>query len=117
VSEIRSFLLVSLALTVFGVQAQQAPLRDPTRPLQPAAENGQRAAASPSFALSAVLVSPTRRVAVIDGELYREGDAVHGATITHIEPGLVRLRRAGGNLELRLLRDVAGAAIRQGDGS
>ena len=68
-------------------------LDDPTRPYRAPASNGPAGEARRSFELSGVLLSSSRRIAVINGELYREGDTVDGARVVRIDPRSVRLQR------------------------
>ncbi len=57
-----------------------------------------------SLTLSAVLISPTRRLAVINGQHVGPGDQVAGAFVRKINPWGVELDDAGDALELRLSR-------------
>jgi hypothetical protein len=83
----------SLLLTAATVMAEEPPLRDPMRPFTSGAVTGAAAAAAvPRFVLTAVLIAPTRRVAIVNGKPYGLGDAVDGAEIVAIELGSVRLR-------------------------
>jgi len=106
-----------LLLNTSALVGQEIRLQDPTSPYRAAPAPSTRAPAAARFELTAVLISPHRRIAVINGRLYREGDTVNDATISVIDPGLVRLRRGSENLEVRLMRKGAGAQIRQGDSS
>jgi hypothetical protein len=66
------------------------------RPFQViAGEGGAETAAAPRFHLTAVLVSPTRRVAVIDGKPYQQGQKIGTAEVTHIDARSVGLRDGG----------------------
>lgn len=92
-------MLLLLALVLYAAGAAGASLSDPTRPWarQPAAE-----AAEAGFVLQSTLVSPGRRVAVIDGRRLRVGDRHRGAVVTAITPYEVRLNNDGRELRLRL---------------
>jgi hypothetical protein len=60
--------------------------------------------------LSAIVVSPTRRVAVIDGVPVRVGDEVSGgARVIEIEPLSVRLRGPDGEVVL----SIAGPPVKE----
>jgi len=115
----KAALIVALYVLVpaGGMVAQELGLQDPTRPYRAAPAPSERTPAADRFELTAVLVSPQRRIAVINGKFYREGDAVNGAKITLIEPGFVRLQRGSEQREVRLIREGAGAQIRKGDSS
>lgn len=89
-------LLTGLAAAQAG-GADAAPpaggLRDPTRPPFGAANAGGKAAAGPQ--LQSVLISPARKVAVIDGRTVPLGAKFRGATLTRITESGVELRKAG----------------------
>lgn len=58
------------------------PLRDPTRPYTPA----ERAREStPRFVVNAIIVSPERRVAIVNGRRLTVGASLDGATVIAIE--------------------------------
>ncbi len=97
-----------LAILVTGGAALAAdpPLGDPMRPYSPAAPTVSERAVSP-LTLTGVLIAATRRIAVINGALYREGDTINGARIVRIEPGSVQLRRGSEDFALRLERRTA----------
>lgn len=82
--------------------AAHADLTDPTRPpdYQPPANS---ATAAQPWVLTSTLISPSRRLAVINGRVYAPGDVVGGARIMAIEPYAVRLSKAGRTFTLRLL--------------
>lgn len=76
-------------------------LPDPTRPYRAAAS---RPVTSDSGMLQTTVVSPTRKVAVINGVAKQIGDRVGDATIVDIRPYEVVLRNArGSTTSLRLL--------------
>lgn len=68
--------------------------RDPMRPYTPPAA-AESASEPVGYRLSSVLVSPYRRVAVINGRVCRVGDRVAGAEVLAIEREWVRLRVGG----------------------
>jgi len=47
--------------------------------------------------VNSILVAPDRRLAVLDGEIVREGDAVGPRVVVRIEPGAVVLREPSGH--------------------
>jgi hypothetical protein len=88
-----------------GLARAQEPVRDPMRPFGNTAAAGGGAPAAvggPRFALTGVLIAPSRRVAFLNGKPYVQGAVVDGAEIVAIEPGLVRLREQGADLVLSL---------------
>ncbi len=89
-------LLIMLMLAVADAFA----LEDPTRP------NGFSASAPQSepareFSLASIFIGNNRRLAVIDGETRREGQAFEGVRIRRIYPDRVELVDQG---RLRVLR-------------
>ena len=99
--------LVVAAVAAAGVaRADDAPVRDPMRPFGSAAATAgsATAASAPRFALTAVLIAPTRRVAIVNGKPYQQGESVDGAEIVAIEQGAVRMRERGTELVVSLGR-------------
>lgn len=112
----RAAAFVAAAVVALVVaRAEDPPLRDPTRPYRAQAASGERGSAPHRPELSAVLVSPLRRVAVIDGKLYHVGERVDGALVTRIEPRAVYLRRGDEERVLRLASAHAETGTSQGD--
>jgi MSHA biogenesis protein MshK len=112
--KMRSALGILLALAAHTALAQ---VTDPTQPpaaLQaPAASQpGQPAEAPPRAAqLQSILVSPTRRVAVIDGETVRVGQDFHGARVALIGEIEVVLLRGKEKEVLKLFGTTETAAL------
>ena len=72
--------IVLLLASVPGLAGE--PLRDPTRPYTPA----ERAREStPRFVVNAIIVSPERRVAIVNGRRLTVGASLDGATVIAIE--------------------------------
>lgn len=100
-----SLLSVSL-LTVLSLPAAASDLVDPTRPpanwqVKPSdASVAATARAGPK--LTSILVSPSRRVAVIDGIAMREGQSANGITVVHIGKTWVDARVSDSPLRLSL---------------
>jgi hypothetical protein len=93
------------------------PVHDPMRPFAAGAAGagGPAAAAAPRFVLTAVLISSARRVAIINGKPYRQGDKVAGAEITRIESQAVALDDGGEELVVHLGKTRASATAATGD--
>jgi len=73
------------------------------QPYRPGAAGTGTAESLPRpYELTAVLISATRRVAVLNGRPYQEGDTVDRATITRIEPQIVHLHKDGADLVVHL---------------
>jgi MSHA biogenesis protein MshK len=87
--------ILLLTVWVLSVQAQELRVQDPTRPTVPARAEGGDPTADSSLRLTGVLVSDTRRIAVINGRFYRVGDRVNGEEIIRIDPGSIRIMRGG----------------------
>jgi MSHA biogenesis protein MshK len=93
-------------LTVAFADAQE--LRDPTRP--PAlfeSDGGQRtSSASAGPVLQSVLISPTRRIAMIDGQALKPGDKFGDARVVKITENEVVLRNGQEVQTLKLFPQV-----------
>lgn len=97
--------LIALAVTGLFATAAAAQLADPTRPAALGAlEQGAPAAASaPPSRLQSVLISPGRRVAVIDGRMVSLGDRVGDSKLIAVAPTEVVLERGARRETLKLL--------------
>lgn len=86
-----------LALPLLGIMmaADAAELVDPTRPSYIGATQQQTGPRAPSWQVESIIVSPTRRLAVINGRVVGVGDRVNGAKVTEILPYEVRLEYQG----------------------
>jgi len=92
-------LLVAAAVA----RAEDAPVRDPMQPYRFVAGSGSAGGVvTPRFALTAVLISPTRRVAIVNGKPYERGESIGGAEIVRIDPDAVHLREHGNELVVPL---------------
>jgi MSHA biogenesis protein MshK len=100
-----------------AAHAAEPPLGDPMRPFgaRPAGAAAESVPSKPRFVLTAVLIAPSRRVAVVNGAPRLEGEAVDGATIVAIEPRAVRLRERGVERVVTLGRHDAGRESQQGE--
>jgi MSHA biogenesis protein MshK len=107
-------LLALVVLAPASYAAEDLPLKDPMRPYQAPVGGVRIGAAERTIEVSAILISPQRRIAVINGELYREGDLVEGAELVRIEAESVRLKRAGEETVVPLDAS-AGRQISEGD--
>lgn len=76
-------------------------LADPTRPAtEPALAAAPVATTGP--VLQSILISPTRRRAVIGGRTYKLGDKINGAVVADIQSYEVTLRQGQRETRLRL---------------
>jgi MSHA biogenesis protein MshK len=90
-----------LVLAICGTQAFAQPrgLVDPTRPPTVDAETPAATAPKPGPRLQSVLISPSRRVAVINGSAVAVGGKVGDATVASISEGAVVLKYANRRTE------------------
>ncbi len=79
-------------------QALPDPMQPPAQ-IRPAKRARDRA---PSWRLQSVLVSPGRRVAVINGRALAVGERIHGARLVAIHPGHVVLQQGSRRIVVRL---------------
>ena len=118
------FRALALALLVLAAAAYAAEPetktppapKDPTEPYRPAANGGDlRAGPAPRFRLTAVLISPTRRVAVVNGTPLQEGQRVAGAELVKIDAHSVQLRDGDHDVVVQLGNARSGAPRSEGD--
>ena len=90
-----------IAACCMAAQPLGAQISDPTRPptyrppeeiAAPGIAEGEPQAEAPAWIVSSILISPARRIAVINGRTVREGDVLEAATVLEIGPAQVRLR-------------------------
>jgi len=79
-------------------------LRDPTRPYSPAA---RVAASAPRYTVNAIIVSPERKVAIVNGQRVGIGGTVDGATVISIEKDQLVLERDGKQTTVSLNKGAA----------
>jgi len=108
---------VLLVALVSPVLADEPPVDDPMRPYRPGAAAQSTDPASRAVVLTAVLIAANRRVAVINGRLYREGEDVAGARITRIDSHSVQLTRSGETRVVALSTGPARVIRNNGDTS
>src|SRR5229473_2388877 len=97
---------VATVISVFIALAAPAPVladeplsfTDPTRP---STEEGASDGVG-GFVLQSTLVSPTRKLAIINGRALRVGATIGQAVVTDIKPYEVILNNAGQEIHLRL---------------
>ena len=113
----KATLAAALLLASIAVAADELPVRDPMRPFgRDGGSSGAAAAPAPRFTLTGVLISPSRRVAIVNGRPHVVGDTVAGAEIVAIEPHAIRVKDAEAEHEIPL-RTAAKRAqpVTQGD--
>jgi MSHA biogenesis protein MshK len=77
-----------------------AELRDPTRPAD-YVDTGVESVSA--LELNAVMISPNRKIAIINGQIVKIGDEVSGSKVTSIEQNYVELEGADTKMTLFLL--------------
>ncbi|WP_019528140.1 hypothetical protein [Dasania marina] len=87
---------ILLLVAVWALSAQ-ALASDPTKPPGFGAER----AAKIQYYLNSVLISDTRKVAIINGKALSAGESINGATVLSISHKLVRLDKNGRVIELK----------------
>jgi MSHA biogenesis protein MshK len=103
----RALILLLLCFFAGSASAQRGALVDPTRPPRLSIESSGKESAVPSGPqLQSVLISPTRRVAVISGSTVVQGGKYGNATVTSISEGAVLLRYADRRETLHLIPGV-----------
>lgn len=91
--------LLLLVMLASGTAYADLPLRDPTRPYTPI--KGPRAS-SPSFVVNAIIISPERRVAIVNGRRLAVGGSLDGATVMAIEKDHLILETGGKRIRAEL---------------
>ncbi|MGC2519934.1 MAG: MSHA biogenesis protein MshK [Burkholderiales bacterium] len=86
-----------------GAQALTDPTRPPTATGAPVAD-AETGASGP--VLQSILLSPLRKLALIDGHMVRVGDRVGNARVVAIDFDSVKLRRGDSISVMKLLPDV-----------
>lgn len=111
----KALALACFLLLAGAVHAAEPAMHDPTQPFRAAAagEAAPPSGPQPRFKLTAVLVSPTRRVAIVNGKALQEGQQIGGAEVVKIDGRSVQLRE--GNREFVVqLGDARVSAPRAG---
>jgi len=101
---------MAVVLALLCVASVHAELGDPTRPpdYKKQAELPQTAAAvAEKWALTSVLISPQRRVAIVNGQTVQEGDTVGSSRVVRIRTSEVLLQHGADRFVVSLLPSVA----------
>ena len=113
----RSLALACLLVVVGAARAAEPAMHDPTQPFR-AAAGGEAAASAgpqPRFKVTAVFVSPTRRVAIVNGHALQEGERIGGAEVVKIDGRSVQLREGNREFVVELGEARASAPRAGGD--
>lgn len=96
-----------LVMSLYFPAMSNAQLEDPMRP--PAYQQLPASVTASSenlWALSSILISPDRRVAVINGQTVHVGDRLGESVVTRIEPSSVKLKSKGREITVSLLPKI-----------
>ena len=92
------------ALAQSGARAQA--MHDPMRPADTTAGSAGSAAAASAPALQAVITSPGRKLAIIDGVVVPLGSAVRGSTLSGVSDSVAVLQKNGSRDVLLMHPDI-----------
>jgi hypothetical protein len=98
----RRAIALAALLVAIGAAADEPDPKDPMQPFRPGAAGYAGGPTVPRFRLTAVLVSPARRVAIVNGRPYQIGERIDGAEVIRIEPQAVHLRDGDAELKIGL---------------
>ncbi len=102
-------LLILISLSSSSVLA--ATLQDPTQPAD--ATVAPIISGQAGLALTSILISPQRRIAIINGQVVKAGDMIADMKIIQIERNQVRLQGEEGEITLQLISQEIKRAIKQ----
>ena len=95
--------LLVTTLCSAALAADPSVVHDPMRPFDFVSAGASAAVpGAPRYDLTAIVISPTRRIAVLNGKSRAEGDRVDGAEIVRIDPHSVALRKGSEELVIHL---------------
>lgn len=97
----KSSALIALLTVILSYSVKAQTLRDPTLPLNSIPNSGER-----TLVLHSIIHGGERKLAVINGELLREGEPVGGyenTEVAEIRPDSVTVNRNGQSIQLTLV--------------
>jgi hypothetical protein len=107
---------VAVALLAAAAVHAEEPLRDPMQPFRPVpGATAAAGVAAPRYRLTGVLISPERRIAMVNGRPYQKGERVADAEITSIELQTVHLREGDRDVVLHLGSAGSRSVLSRGD--
>ena len=98
-------IIATLCIALFPVAATAEELPDPTRPPAELAAPADKAAIQPA-GLQSIIISETRRAAIIDGKTVELGGKYGDTKLIEVNEGNVVLRGAQGRQVMTLFPDV-----------
>ncbi len=102
---LQSILCLCLVTAPVSVALAQSQAGDPTAPSDPAGYATKKIASKrePGWALHSTLISDSRKIAIINGRAFTEGERVGSARVLHIRSQEVVLATPKQQITLRLL--------------
>lgn len=100
---LRHAIVIAAASLLLSLPAESGELVDPTRPSHARAQTQTRVARAPAWRVETIIVSPTRRLALINGRMVGIGDRVSGAKVIEILPYEVQLEYQGETRRISLV--------------
>lgn len=100
---------LACVMTVCAQHGFAQQLRDPTRPpamLAPTGGETKQPDSNSGLVLQTILISPSRRSAIVDGRLLTVGQSVSGFKVVSIEEGVVTLKGPQGTRRLQMFPAV-----------
>lgn len=95
--------VIAAASLLLSLPANGAELVDPTRPSHVRGPTPSKTVRAPAWRVQSIIVSPTRRLALINGRLVGVGDRVNGAKVVEILPYEVQLEYHGETRRISLV--------------
>lgn len=96
-------ILLAVAFVAATGPANAAELGDPTRPSHISGDRSKTAAPAPGWTVESIIVSPGRRLAVINNKVVGINDWIGGARVIEILPYEVRLEYKGETRHVSLI--------------
>ena len=98
--------VAALACALAQTDARAQAMHDPMRPADVTAGAAGGAAARSAPALQAVITSPARKLAIIDGAVVPLGSAVRGSTLSGVSDSVAVLQKDGSRDVLLMHPDI-----------
>jgi hypothetical protein len=104
----RNWLLIVLLFTVTSIGSgyTSAEIIDPTRPPNVSGAHDDK------FVLTAILIAPDHRMAVINGKIVHVGEQINGAKVVDIRASNVDIEGPNGKVSLVLTDFSAGGSVK-----
>jgi MSHA biogenesis protein MshK len=106
VRHIVALLAVALSCALAQGNARAQPMNDPMRPADAPTAGAATGSGAGGPVLQAVITSPQRKLALIDGTVVRLGEPVKGATLDGVSDSVAVLRKDGARDVLLMHPDI-----------